>query len=63
LEIFQGAQGSQYHYITQLCRQQAEVIENHENGHVHSVGQDEARHTKYYRLKLGGGQAYDASSD
>jgi hypothetical protein len=47
-----------YDYITKLCRQQAEVIEN-----VHNIGQGEAQHRKYKRLKLGGGQAYDRSSD
>jgi hypothetical protein len=26
-----------YDYITKLCRQQAEVTQNHENGHVHSA--------------------------
>jgi hypothetical protein len=36
-----------YDYITKLCRQQAEVIQNHENEHVHSIGQGEARHRKY----------------
>jgi hypothetical protein len=49
-------------YITQLCSQQAEVIQNHENEHVRSIGQGEARHRKYKRLKLGGGQAYDLLS-
>jgi hypothetical protein len=29
-------------YITKLCRQQAEVIQNHENEHVCSIGQGEA---------------------
>jgi hypothetical protein len=28
-----------YDYITKLCRQQAEVIQNHENGNVHNFGQ------------------------
>jgi hypothetical protein len=28
-----------------------------------SIGQGEARHRKYKRLKLGGGQDYDRSSD
>jgi hypothetical protein len=46
-----------YGHITKLCRQQAEVIQNHENEHVISIGQGEARHTKYKRLKLGGRQA------
>jgi hypothetical protein len=46
-----------------LCRQQTEVIQNHDNENVRSIGQDEARHRKYKLLKLGGGQAYDRSSD
>jgi hypothetical protein len=52
-----------YDYITKLCRQQAEVIQNNENEHVYGIGQGEARHRKYKRLKLGGGQAYGHSSD
>jgi hypothetical protein len=28
-----------------------------------NIGQGEAQHRKYKRLKLGGGQAYDRSSD
>jgi hypothetical protein len=50
-------------YITKLCSQQAQVIQHHENIHVRNIGQGEARHRKYNRLKLGGGQAYDLSSD
>jgi hypothetical protein len=46
-------------YITKLCRQQAEVIQNHENANVRNIGQGEPRHS----LKLGGGQVYDRSSD
>jgi hypothetical protein len=34
-----------------------EVIQNHVNENVRNIGQGEAR------LKLGGGQAYDRSSD
>jgi hypothetical protein len=34
-------------YITKLCGQQAEVIQNHENGHVRSIGQGEARQKIY----------------
>jgi hypothetical protein len=49
-------------YITKLCRQQAEVIQNHDSENVRTIGQGEARHRKYKRLKLGGGQAYDRSS-
>jgi hypothetical protein len=52
-----------YDYITQLCTQQAQVIQNNENAHVHIIGQGEARHRKYKRLKLDGGQAYVRSSD
>jgi hypothetical protein len=52
-----------YDYMTKLCRQQAEVIINHNNENVCYIGQGEARHRKYKRLKLGGGQVYDRSSD
>jgi hypothetical protein len=51
-----------YDYITKLCRQQAEVIRNHENANVRNIGQGEARCRKIKRLNLGGGQAYDRSS-
>jgi hypothetical protein len=30
-----------YDYATKLCRQQAEIIQNHENEHVHGTGQGE----------------------
>jgi hypothetical protein len=49
--------------MTKLCRQQAEVIQQHENANVRNIGQGEQRHRKYKRLKLGGGQAYNRSSD
>jgi hypothetical protein len=52
-----------YDYITKPCRQQAEVIQNHENENVGYIGQGEARHRKYKRLNLGGGHVYDCSSD
>jgi hypothetical protein len=52
-----------YDYKTKLCRQQPKVIQNHENEHFRCIGQGEARHRKYERLKLGSGQAYDRSSD
>jgi hypothetical protein len=42
-----------------LCKKQAEVIRNHENEHVRGVGQGEAKHRKYNRLKLEVGQAFD----
>jgi hypothetical protein len=44
-------------------KQQAEVIQNHENANVRNIGQGEPLHRKYKRLKFGGGQAYDRSSD
>jgi hypothetical protein len=46
-----------------MCKQQAEVIQNHENEHTRGIGHGEAKRRKYKRLKLGGGQAYDRSSD
>jgi hypothetical protein len=52
-----------YNYIKELCIQQAEVIQNHDKENVRNTEQGEARHRKYMRLKLGGGQAYDCSSD
>jgi hypothetical protein len=51
-----------YDYITKTCRQQAEVIQNHENENVRYIGQGEARHRKHKRLKLGGGHVCDRSS-
>jgi hypothetical protein len=39
------------------------VILNHDNENARNIGQGEARHIKYKRLKLGEGQAYDGSSD
>jgi hypothetical protein len=52
-----------YHYITKLCREQAEAIQNHENANVHNIRQDEGRHRKYKRLIPDGGQAHDRSGD
>jgi hypothetical protein len=37
-------------YITKLCRQQAEVIQNHENANVRDIGKGEDRHRKYLNL-------------
>jgi hypothetical protein len=37
-------------------------MQNHGNEHVRGMGQGEARHRKYKRLNIGGGQAYDRSS-
>jgi hypothetical protein len=52
-----------YDYITNLCRQQAEVVQNHENANIRNTGQGEPQHSKYKGFKLDGGQAYDRSSD
>jgi hypothetical protein len=50
-------------YITKLCRQQAEAIQNHENADVPNIRKGEVQNRKYKRLKLVGGQAYDHSSN
>jgi hypothetical protein len=52
-----------YDYITKLCMQQAEVVQNYENANVREVGKGKARHRTYKRLQHGGGQAHDRSSD
>jgi hypothetical protein len=46
-----------------MYRQQAELIQNHENEYVCGTGQGEARYKKYKKLNLRNGQAYDRSSD
>jgi hypothetical protein len=51
-----------YHYITKLCRKQAEIIHNHEKENVRNIGQGEIPHRKHKRLKLGGGHLYGRSS-
>jgi hypothetical protein len=50
-------------YKTKLSRQEAEVIQNHENEHICSIGQGAARRRKCKRLELGGGHVYDRLSD
>ena len=50
-----------YDIVTKLCRQQALVAQNHENDNVRQFEQYEAQHTKYKRLKLGGGRPCDHS--
>jgi hypothetical protein len=52
-----------YDYVTKLCKQQVEMTRDHENEYIRGTGQGESRHRKYNWLKLGGGQAYDRSSD
>jgi hypothetical protein len=49
-------------YITKLCRQETEVIQNRDDANVGNIGQGEARHRKYKRLKLGGGHVYYLSN-
>jgi hypothetical protein len=41
-----------YDYITKLCRRQAEVILNHENPNVRTIGQGEARHRRHRGLNF-----------
>jgi hypothetical protein len=50
-----------YDYITEICRKQAELIQNHDNVNVRYRGKNEAQHRKRKRLEFGGGQAYDLS--
>jgi hypothetical protein len=52
-----------YNYIKNLCRQQAEVIQNHENANVPDIGKSDAGPRKYKKLKLDSGQAYDRPND
>jgi hypothetical protein len=51
-----------YDYIMKLCRQQAEVIQNHDNKNVRNIRKGEASHRKCTRLKLDGGHVYSRSS-
>jgi hypothetical protein len=46
-----------YDYITKLCRQQAQVLQNHENTHVQNIGQGEAQQGKY-RFRIDSRQDY-----
>jgi hypothetical protein len=52
-----------YGFVTKLCRQQAEVIQNYENANVCNIGQNKAQHRKYKRLKLAGREACNGASD
>jgi len=38
-----------YDFITKLCRQQADVIQTHENAYVRNTGTGETTHRKYTR--------------
>jgi hypothetical protein len=46
-----------YDYITKLCREQPEVIQNQSKSNVRAIGK-EAVHRKHKRRKFGGSQAY-----
>jgi hypothetical protein len=46
-----------------LSRKQSEVIQNYNNANVCDIGKSEARGRIHKRLKLGGGQEYEHSSD
>jgi hypothetical protein len=48
-----------YDFITKLCGQEAEVIQNHENATACNTGQGGGIQRKCRRFKLGGGQAYN----
>jgi hypothetical protein len=50
-------------FVAKLCRQEAEVIQHHHNPNVQGMGQLEAQHRKYKRLKFGGSEAYKHSSN
>jgi hypothetical protein len=38
-----------YYFITKIGRQQAEVIQNHDDENVRNVGKGKAQHRKYKR--------------
>jgi hypothetical protein len=50
-----------YDYVTKLCRQQVQVIQNHEYENVRNIGQSETRHRKYKMRKLAGDHINDRS--
>jgi hypothetical protein len=52
-----------YDYVTKMCRQEAEVIENHEIANVRDIGKTKTDTENSKRLKLDDGQAYNRSSD
>jgi hypothetical protein len=52
-----------HNFTTQLCRRKAKVLQDHTSATGRNTGKDEAMHRKQNRLELGGGQAYDRSSD
>jgi hypothetical protein len=52
-----------YDFITKLCSEQTERVQNHEHVNIRNKGQGEDMHRKCTRFELGGGQAYDRWSD
>jgi hypothetical protein len=52
-----------YDYTTNCAGDKQKSYKIMENEHVRSIEEGEARHRKFRRLKLGGGQAYVRSSD
>jgi hypothetical protein len=52
-----------YDYVTTLRRKEANVIHNQQNANVCDIGKGEAPHKKYKRLKFGGCQACNRSSE
>jgi hypothetical protein len=49
--------------LQKSCRQQAEVVQNYDSGNFRNMGRGEAVQRKHKRLKRGGGQDYDRSSN
>jgi hypothetical protein len=45
--------------ITKWCKQWSEVIHNHQNPNVHSIGQGKAIHRRCKGFKLGRSETYD----
>jgi hypothetical protein len=54
---------NKFYTVPQIPKENQSNQNYHDNENVRNIGQGEARHRKYKRLKLGGGQAYDCSSD
>jgi hypothetical protein len=71
LALFAGdtcISASEKHECHVLCKLHHDLIAvnhvvNHVNPNVHGIGQVEAGHWKYKRVKLGSGQTYNCSAD
>jgi hypothetical protein len=50
-------------FSNKIMQAATEVVQNYHNPNVRNIGQGEAQRRKYKRIKLGGGQAYNRSSD